>query len=109
LEVDRRCNIVCILASPLIALHNCIYNFLYLSTIYLFILDVANSSSLNFEWLWHAWEYSRGFEIVSFPSVNAGLYGYSGPGNWNDPDMLVGSTPGAAVFNTPAQVQFFSV
>lgn len=35
--------------------------------------------------------------------VNQLLYPFSGPGGWNDPDMLVGSSPAAAVYNTPDQ------
>ena len=36
-------------------------------------------------------------------SVDQGLYAYARPGGWNDPDMLVGSTPGSAVYNTKDQ------
>ena len=36
-------------------------------------------------------------------STNKDLYNDARPGGWNDPDMLVGSSPEAAVFNTPAQ------
>ena len=36
-------------------------------------------------------------------SVNQGLSQYARPGGWNDPDMLVGSSPLAAVYNTPDQ------
>ncbi|CAE7255349.1 putative alpha-galactosidase [Symbiodinium microadriaticum] len=35
--------------------------------------------------------------------VNAFLSEYGGPGGWNDPDMLVGSSSGAAVKMTPQQ------
>ena len=35
--------------------------------------------------------------------VNKPLAANAGPGGWNDPDMLVGSSPQAAVHNTPAQ------
>ena len=38
-------------------------------------------------------------------SVNQGLSQYARPGGWNDPDMLVGSNPAAAVYNTPDQAR----
>jgi alpha-galactosidase len=35
--------------------------------------------------------------------TNQNLSSFASPGAWNDPDMLVGSSPLAAVYNTPAQ------
>ncbi len=35
--------------------------------------------------------------------INERLGSFAGPGAWNDPDMLVGSSPAAAVSMTPAQ------
>lgn len=37
--------------------------------------------------------------------VNEMLYPYASPGGWNDPDMLVGSSPNAAVHNTQTQAR----
>ena len=31
------------------------------------------------------------------------MHRYAGPGAWNDPDFLLGSTPGAALHLTPTQ------
>ena len=38
-------------------------------------------------------------------SINSKLAKDAGPGGWNDPDMLVGSSTGAAVHNTPDQAR----
>lgn len=37
--------------------------------------------------------------------INQVLNNYSRPGGWNDPDMLVGSSTGAAVHNTEDQAR----
>ncbi len=41
--------------------------------------------------------------IIKAILVNQALSHYAGPGGWNDPDMLVGSSHLAAVYNTPDQ------
>jgi alpha-galactosidase len=41
--------------------------------------------------------------IIYRCSTNQALSHFASPGGWNDPDMLVGSSPAAAVFNTPTQ------
>ena len=42
-------------------------------------------------------------DIYRATRVNMGLLPFAGPGGWNDPDMLLGSTPGAAATVTPVQ------
>jgi len=70
---------------------------------------------------WNAWYAPQGWSLGNswriagdcneWPSVynairtNEGLAKYARPGGWNDPDMLVGSSPQAAVHNTPAQAR----
>jgi len=46
---------------------------------------------------------NKWLSIVKAIIVNQALSHNAQPGGWNDPDMLVGSSPKAAVFNTPAQ------
>ena len=41
--------------------------------------------------------------VVNAMNCNAGLNRRAGPGGWNDPDTLIGSTPPAAALVTPAQ------
>lgn len=43
--------------------------------------------------------------IVNAIRTNEPLGKYAKPGGWNDPDMLVGSTKGSAVYNTPDQAR----
>ena len=59
--------------------------------------SLANSWRIGYDvrnWL-SAWNYAI--------RVNAFLASYAGPGAWNDPDMLVGSSPEAACHMTPQQ------
>eukprot|EP00992_Anisonema_acinus_P010410 TRINITY_DN6563_c0_g1_i1.p1 TRINITY_DN6563_c0_g1~~TRINITY_DN6563_c0_g1_i1.p1 ORF type:complete len:239 (-),score=49.46 TRINITY_DN6563_c0_g1_i1:193-909(-) len=57
--------------------------------------------------LGNSWRISR--DVNAWPDVwnavriNENLATYAGPGAWNDPDMLVGSSPHAAVHLTAAQ------
>lgn len=68
---------------------------------------------------WHAWYAQSGRELGNswriggdvgdFPSLYNAIRSselldqYAGPGGWNDPDMLVGSSPGASIQLTPTQ------
>jgi len=68
---------------------------------------------------WHTWYAQHGTELGNswriasdvrdFPSLynairrSEGLHGYAGPGGWNDPDMLLGSSPGVRFQLTPLQ------
>lgn len=57
----------------------------------------------------NSWRISA--DVVSWASVwyavalNEPLASFAGPGGWNDPDMLLGSTPGAQFTLLPEQVQ----
>ena len=42
-------------------------------------------------------------KVINAMNCNAGLRDRAGPGGWNDADMLLGSTPGAAAALTPAR------
>eukprot|EP00047_Mylnosiga_fluctuans_P005731 m.242349 g.242349 ORF g.242349 m.242349 type:complete len:400 (+) comp14019_c0_seq1:32-1231(+) len=70
---------------------------------------------------WNAWYAPVGWSLGNswriagdcneWPSIynairtNEGLSQFARPGGWNDPDMLVGSSPQAAVHNTPDQAR----
>jgi len=70
---------------------------------------------------WNAWyspggsslgnSWRIGGDCNEWPSVVAAIFTnqqlnlYGGPGGWNDPDMLVGSSTSAAVYNTPDQAR----
>ena len=43
--------------------------------------------------------------VYGSAQINAKLSQYAGPGGWNDPDMLVGSSSSAAVHNSPEQAR----
>jgi len=42
-------------------------------------------------------------DVLNTMDVNSNLTSYAGPGGWNDPDMLVGSSLGSAALLTPLQ------
>lgn len=42
-------------------------------------------------------------DVLRAMDTNAPLYKFAGPGQWNDPDMLLGSNPTSAVHLTPVQ------
>ncbi|GHP02064.1 hypothetical protein PPROV_000082000 [Pycnococcus provasolii] len=53
---------------------------------------------------WRIWGDVNGWgSVYTAAQVNAKLFPNAGPGGWNDPDMLVGSSPHAAVYNSPEQ------
>lgn len=55
---------------------------------------------------WRIFEDVNGYNsIYANIRVNQNLAEWAGPGGWNDPDMLVGSSPGSAVYNTPDQAR----
>jgi len=41
--------------------------------------------------------------VYAAAQLNSELSPFAGPGGWNDPDMLVGSSAGGAIHNTPEQ------
>ena len=56
----------------------------------------------------NSWRIAGGYNAASIYNaltINKKLAEYSCIGGWNDPDMLVGSSPGAAVYNTPDQAR----